>query len=177
MKKIIALFLLTVLGACAATGPTYQDAESSDFIRTNYSAVDKLVASPSIPIDRNIPVLIATVVSIDFMNQSSRFGRLLSEQIATRMTQLGFNVVEMKLRNNVYIREGAGELLLSRDVRDLSKNYNAQVVVVGNYAVASGFIYLTLKIVAVTDNRVLGAVNYVLPLTANNQALLAAPRE
>jgi len=83
----------------------------------------------------------------------------------------------MKLRNDVYIREGTGELLLSRDVRDLSKNYNAQAVVVGNYAVAAGYVYLTLKAVTVTDNRVVGAVNYQLPLTENNRALLAQQKE
>lgn len=173
MKKIIALLCAVVLTACT-TGPTYQAAETSELTQANYAAADKLVAATAVPIDKNLPVLIATVVNIDSLNQSSRLGRLISEQVATRLTQGGYNVVEMKLRNNVYIREGAGELLLSRDVRDLSKNYNAQVVVVGNYAVASGYVYLTLKAVTVTDNRVIAAVNYLLPLTENNKALLTA---
>jgi len=171
MKNIVALLCVAFLGACA-TGPTYQAAESSEFTEANYSAVDKLVSATAVPIDKNLPVLIATVVNIDSLNQSSRLGRLISEQVATRLTQRGYNVVEMKLRNNVYIREGTGELLLSRDVRELTKNYNAQVVVVGNYAVAAGYVYLTLKAVTATDNRVIAAVNYLLPLTENNKALL-----
>lgn len=177
MKKILTLLILVILSACAETGPNYQAAEQSDFTKANYGAVDKLITAPAVSIDKTVPLLVATVVNIDSMNQSSRFGRLISEQIATRLTQLGFNVVEMKLRNNVYIREGAGELLLSRDVRDLSKNYNAQVVVVGNYAVAAGYVYLTLKAVTATDNRVVGAVNYLLPITENNRVLLMQPRE
>jgi TolB-like protein len=172
MKKIIALLSATILTACTTTGPTYQEAETSEFTQANYSAVDKLVATTAILIDRNVPVLTATMVNIDSMSQSSRFGRLISEQIATRLTQRGYNVVEMKLRSNVYIREGTGELLLSRDVRELSRNYNAQVVVVGNYAVAAGYVYLTLKAVTATDNRVISAVNYLLPLTVNNKVLL-----
>jgi TolB-like protein len=176
MKKIASLLCALVLTACA-TGPTYQAAETSEFTQANYAAADKLLAATAVPVVKNAPLLIATMVNIDSLNQSSRFGRLISEQIATRLTQLGYNVVEMKLRNDVYIREGAGELLLSRDVRDLSKNYNAQVVVVGNYAVAAGYVYLTLKAVTVTDNRVVGAVNYLLPLTENNKALLAPSKE
>jgi TolB-like protein len=176
MKKIAAVLCAIVLTACA-TGPTYQAAQTSDFTQANYAAVDKLVAATAVPIVKNAPLLIATMVNIDSMNQSSRFGRLISEQIATRLTQLGYNVVEMKLRSDVYIKEGSGELLLSRDVRDLSKNYNAQVVVVGNYAVAAGYVYLTLKAVTVTDNRVVGATNYLLPLTENNRALLAPTKE
>lgn len=174
MKKIVFLLCAAVLTACAA-GPTYQTAETSELTQANYSAVDKLVAATAVPIDKNVPVLIATVVNIDSMNQSSRLGRLISEQVATRLTQRGYSVVEMKLRNNVYIREGAGELLLSRDVRELSKNYNAQVVVVGNYAVAAGYTYLTLKAVTATDNRVISAINYLLPLTEDNKALLVQP--
>jgi TolB-like protein len=129
----------------------------------------------AVPFEKDVPVLISTLVNIDSLNRSSRFGRLISEQIATRLTQRGYNIVEMKLRTNVYIQEGTGELLLSRDVRELSKNYSAQVVVVGNYAVAAGYVYLTLKAVTVTDNRVISAVNYLLPLTENNKALLGLP--
>jgi TolB-like protein len=176
MKKLASLLCAVVLTACA-TGPTYQAAETSEFTKANYAAVEKLVEATAVPVAKNAPLLIATMVNIDSLRQSSRFGRLISEQIATRLTQLGYNVVEMKLRNDVYIREGAGELLLSRDVRDLSKNYNAQVVVVGNYAVAAGYVYLTLKAVTVTDNRVVGAVNYLLPLTENNRALLEPAKE
>ncbi|BBO19641.1 MAG: hypothetical protein AMXMBFR31_02510 [Candidatus Desulfobacillus denitrificans] len=175
MRKTIVLLSAAVLSACA--GPSYQAAETSEFTQANYAAVDKLISAPAVPIEKNIPLLVATIVNIDALNQSSRLGRLVSEQIAARLTQRGYNVVEMKLRSNVYIREGTGELLLSRDVRDLSKSHNAQAVVVGNYAVASGYVYLTLKAVAVTDNRVVAAVNYLLPLTENNKALLAQQRE
>ena len=173
MKRIATLLCCIVLTACAS-GPTYQAAETSEFTQANYSAVDKLVTSTAVPIVKNAPLLVATIVNIDSLGQSSRFGRLISEQVATRLTQLGYSVVEMKLRNDVYIQEGTGELLLSRDVRNLSKTHNAQVVVVGNYAVAAGYVYvyLTLKAVTVTDNRVVTAVNYLLPLTENNRAML-----
>lgn len=172
MKRTASLLCAFALTACAA-GPTYQAAETSALTQANHAAVDRLMTITAIPVAKNAPVLVATLVNIDSLNQSSRFGRLVSEQIATRMTQLGYNVVEMKLRSDVYIREGAGEMLLSRDVRDLSKSYDAQVVVVGNYAVAAGYVYLTLKVVTVSDNRVVAAVNYQLPLTENNRALLA----
>jgi TolB-like protein len=175
MKRIATLLCWIVLTACAS-GPTYQAAETSEFTQANYSAVDRLVTSTAVPIVKNAPLLVATIVNIDSLGQSSRFGRLISEQIATRLTQLGYSVVEMKLRNDVYIQEGTGELLLSRDVRNLSKTHNAQVVVVGNYAVAAGYVYLTLKAVTVADNRVVAAVNYLLPLTDNNRAMLPQPR-
>jgi uncharacterized lipoprotein YajG len=106
MKAPLILLSIFVLTACA--GPTYQTAQNSDFTNANYAAVDKLESATAVPIDKNAPLLIATVVNIDSLSQSSRFGRLISEQVATRLTQQGYNVVEMKLRSNVYIKEGAG---------------------------------------------------------------------
>ena len=171
MKKIIILFAgVIALTSCA--GPTYKAAETSEFTQANYAAVDKLVDAMAMQIDKELPLLVAPLVNIDSLNQSSRLGRLVSEQIATRLTQRGYIVVEMKLRGNVYVREGTGELLLSRNVRELSKSYNGQVVVVGNYAVAAAYVYLTVKAVTVGDNRVIGAVNYLLPITENNNAML-----
>ena len=174
VKALVMIACVALVAGCASGGPSYEAAENSQLIKANYNAVDKLLSASAIHVDKNTPMLVATLVNIDNLTQSSRFGRLISEQVATRLTQSGFNVTEMKLRSNVYIREDTGELLLSRDVRDLSKNHNAQVVVVGNYAVSAGYAYITLKIVAVADNRVVSAVNYVLPLNETNQAMLAA---
>lgn len=170
MKNHLIASLVFFVSACA--GPTYYEAAVNDFTKANYAAVEQLLASTTVTIDKSVPVLVATLVNIDALNDTSRFGRLISEQVSTRFSQQGFNVVEMKIRSDIYIREGSGEMMLSRDVRDLSKNYKAQVVVVGNYALASGYVYLTLKVVALTDNRVISAVNYALPLTENNRVML-----
>lgn len=174
IKALATMACVVLFSGCASGGPSYEAAENSQLIKANHSAADKLLLAPAIYVDKNTPMLVATLVNIDNLTQSSRFGRLISEQVATRLTQSGFNVIEMKLRNNVYIREDAGELLLSRDVRDLSKSHNAQVVVVGNYAVSAGYTYVTLKMVAVADNRVVSAVNYVLPLNDTNRSMLSA---
>ncbi len=173
--KTIAILLCGFILASCSTEPTYLAAESSELIQANHAAVDKLMATTAMPIVKEVPLLVATLVNIDSLNHSSRLGRLVSEQIATRLTQKGYSVIEMKLRGDVYIREGAGELLLSRDVRNLSRNYDAQVVIVGNYAVASHYVYLTLKAVTVSDNRVIAAINYVLPLTGSNRVMLGLP--
>ena len=175
MKLLLVVLIAAALTACAA-GPSYDAAKTSEFSEANYAAAEKLMSSiAAVPIDRSIPILVATMVNIDSMKQSSRFGRLISEQLTTRLTQLGYHVVEMKLGDNVYVREGTGELLLSRDVQKLTKSYNVQLVLVGNYAVANEYTYLTLKAVTAADNRVVSAVNYLQPITSNNRVMLTAP--
>jgi TolB-like protein len=170
MNRLAILLSAVLLSACAGLG-------ASGFTQANHEAVDALVAAPSVPIEKDVPLLVATVVNVDSMHHTSRFGRLVAEQVAARLAQHGYHVVEMKMRSDIYIREGTGELLLSRDVRDLVlNNYRAQVVVVGNYAVSRDTVYLTLKAVTVADNRVIAAVNYQLPLTEGNAVLLSPPK-
>jgi TolB-like protein len=172
MKHLASILVACLLAACATVDDP-ESKKSSAFTRANYEAIDSLMND--IPaIDRKYPILIATMVDIDALERSSRLGRLVSEQISTRLTQLGYGVVEMRLRNGVYIREGEGELLLSRDVRVLSQNHSAQVVIVGSYAAAANHVYLTLKAVTPANNRVIAATNYLLPLTENTRTLLSA---
>lgn len=178
MKKILflALFALIVPGAvfAASTGATR-------LLDANYKAVEQLVASipPTKALSKAKPIIVTTVVNVDDLG-ASRFGRMLAEQIGTRMTNLGYSVVELKLREKIFVKQGVGELMLSREVKDLSSSQRAQAVVVGTYAESGGGVYpgsgggvfVTLKIVGVTDNVVIAAHDYVLPLDGNVRSLL-----
>jgi len=173
MRQFVSVLAVCLLAACATVNDP-ESGKSSAFTRANHGAIETLM--DDIPaIDRKYPIIVATMVDIDALERSSRLGRLVSEQISTRLTQLGYSVVEMRLRNGIYIRESEGELLLSRDVRVLSQNHSAQVVVVGSYAAAANHVYLTLKAVTPADNRVIAATNYLLPLTENTRTLLDEP--
>lgn len=176
MNARLAAFLVAaaLAAGCSAPLSTYDAARRSEFTQANYDAIDALMAS--VGDTGGGTVLVATVVNIDALGQSSRFGRLVGEQIATRLAREGYDVAEIKLRQSVGVREGVGEMMLSRDVRELTKKHDARLVIVGSYAVAATHVYLTLKAVSAADGRVLSAWNYTLPITDNTRALLAAQR-
>ena len=46
----------------------------------------------------------ATLVNIDALDRSSTLGRLVSEQVAARFAQQGRAMVELKLRQAMYMR-------------------------------------------------------------------------
>jgi TolB-like protein len=73
----------------------------------------------------------------------------------------------MKLRTNVFIRADSGEFLLSRDLAEISTKHRAQAVVVGTYAVASKKVYLTTRVINVSDGRVLSSYDYDIPITSD----------
>jgi len=115
---------------------------------------------------------VATFVDLDRLEHSSTLGRMLAEQVAARFTQQGYPVIELKLRGSVFVQEGKGELLLSREVKELSLAHNVQAVVVGTYASGPGRLFLNLKIVRPTDNRVLSAHDVAMDLDETTTTLL-----
>jgi hypothetical protein len=77
------------------------------------------------------------MVSVDDLNQSSTFGRLASQLISNRLSQQGYLVQDATLMRALVVRPETGEIVLSRDARNLSGSVHAQAVVAGTYAVAT----------------------------------------
>jgi len=81
-------------------------------------------------------------------------------------------VIELLLRNNVYIKSREGEFLLSRQVKNLVLEHDASAVLTGTYAVGSKHVYVTAKLIRTADNVVLAAYDYNLPLGPDTKKLL-----
>jgi TolB-like protein len=143
----------------------------TNLIGLNERAADALLQYA--PLDAEQPVLVATLVSVDRLTESSRLGRIFSEQIAGRLVHRGLKVTELKLRENLLLQRDQGELLLSREVREVSQSQDAQAVVVGTYAVSTSVVYVSLKLVNPVGNIVVAAHNYAVPMDENVRALLA----
>ena len=179
--------LLTVLAGVVLAGcannsapvrvePTYQEAASSQFIQSSRDAVTKLTTGFDMNSLGGGPVLVATVVNVNDLSRAAPLGRTLSEQYATSMAASGFNVKEIKLRGDVFVREGTGELLLSRELKDIARNHNASMVLVGTYSAAANFTYVSLKLVRTEDTRIIRGYDYALPNDRDVQRLLAVQR-
>lgn len=157
-------------------GPTYEEAAASQFLDSNRDAVTKLTAGFDLGSLGQGPVLVATVVNVNDLSRSAPLGRTLSEQYASHMAATGFNVKEIKLRGDVFVREGAGELLLSREIKDIARSHNASLVLVGTYSAAANFTYISLKLVRTEDSRIIRGHDYALPNDRDVQRLLQVPR-
>ena len=179
--------LLTALAAALMAGcayntapvrtePTYQEAASSQFLQANADAVGKLVAGFDVSTLGGGPVLVATVVNVNDMSRAAPLGRTLSEQYASVMSAKGFNVKEIKLRGDVFVKEGTGELLLSREIKDIARSQNATLVLVGTYSAAANFTYVSLKLVRTEDSRIVRGHDYALPNDRDVQRMLTVPR-
>ena len=184
MKALATLGTITGLVVVAlATGcaDTYtgdsvtrarQPAIDSDIVATSYMAAERLLNGSRQPMDKEKPILVASLVNVANLPQSSNLGRIISEQIASRLTQLGYQTREMKFRGSFLIRSGQGEFILSRALLDISRKQEAQAVIAGVYAVAKTGVYLTLRLIRAEDSVVVASYDYVLPLGPDTMAML-----
>lgn len=152
--------------------PTWEQAASNPLIPANYRAADGLLAQISRSIGKSQSLIIATVVNIDNLDQSSTLGRLISEQVSARFTQAGYRMIEMKFRNNVYVKRSQGELMLTREINDLALSHDAQAVIVGTYGQSSDSVFINLKVIQPASNIVLAVQDYILPLDSSTKSLL-----
>lgn len=152
-------------------GPTLGTMLRPNLVEASYRATDALLQA--VALDPAQPVLVATLVNVDRLSESSRLGRIVAEQIAGRMVQRGLRVTELKLRETLAMRRDQGELLLSRELREVGQAHGAQAVVVGTYAVSARQLYISLKLVNPLGNAVVAAHDYAVPMDDDVRSLLA----
>jgi TolB-like protein len=167
--------VLALLGGCAdlysQPSASASAVEDTDIRGANYAAAEQLVGSGG-GLDRRANLVGATFVNIIDLDDSSAMGKLIAEQIGSRLTQLGYRMVELKLRNDIFIQERGGEYMLSRTVQDISAEHDAQAVIAGTYAVARDRVYVKASVIEPSSNVVMASYDYELPLGRNLRALL-----
>jgi TolB-like protein len=138
---------------------------SGGLVAASYYIADTLENNLMQPISPTEALLVATFVNVNNLEQSSTFGRIISEQIASRFAQKGYRIIEMKLRQTaVFVEEGKGEFLLSRDLRAISKEHNCPAVIVGTYAEGFRTLYVSARVVRTSDGVVIASSDYGMPI-------------
>ena len=166
---VVALCLSLLMGCAAQHTYTGTDYSDGNLVAVGYTIADQLAAPEGFArsIGPSDLLIVASFVNVNNLEESSSFGRIIAEQITSRFVQRGHKVIELKLRqDSIFIREGHGEFLLSRDIRALSKTYSAAAVVVGTYAEGGDRLYVSARIVRPTDNIIISAYDAGIPMDA-----------
>lgn len=185
MKSIClpgALASALLLGACAGTphhAPAQQQVPSirNPLIASNYQAAEVLIKQLNAQTTSIQSLIVTTIVNIDELSTSSTFGRLSSEQIAAHFAQTGYSIVEMKLRDFVYMQQNQGELMLTREIQEVAKKHNAQAIVAGTYALGSDRVFVNLKVIQPNTNLVLAVHDYSFPLDNDLRTMTRGPQK
>jgi TolB-like protein len=167
--------------ACASSKPVFKGGASEteaavsgepNLVNVSYDMADSLISNLREPLARNKIILVASFVDVRYMQRSSNFGRMMSEYVCSRLGQKGYKVIELKLRNAIYVREKGGEFLLSRSVKEISHAHGAQAVVVGTYAQAMTNVYISARVVQADGGEIISSCDIKLPLDVGLRSML-----
>ena len=174
VRSAILIALLLVLNACAALDDA-DPAPEPDLSSLAHQAAERIMASEP-DMTRYSPMIAATFVDIDDLGQSSTFGRISAEIIASALAHQGMSVREVKMGDSMFIEENLGELILSRQVQQLSDEHDARSILMGTYAEGRDFLYVSARLVGTENAVVLGTADFRLPVDNHIRSLLGVGR-
>ncbi|MEE4380286.1 MAG: FlgO family outer membrane protein [Candidatus Competibacteraceae bacterium] len=176
--SLITALLVVAFGTVGCASSSNSEISSTkqdnDLVTESYQAADFLIDQVPWLREQRGPVLVATFVDVNALESSSALGRIVAEQVASRFAQEGFTVIDMKLRDNIFIQQNGGEFMLSRDVRALSQTHNASAILAGTYAVGRRSVYVSARLIRASDSLILSGYDYSLPMGPDTRALLAS---
>lgn len=166
MKRLCFLLVLLTFVACSRQKPVVMPDEHDTYSptqRTCYAIADRLADQLRMKNIKTLKIIKVTFVNIDNVNQSSTSGRSYAEYISTRLCQLGYKVLELKIRaRDIKIKPYTGELLLSYQQKALAKKYDASAALIGYYKTQRFWNYeqdvsIFARIIDINDNTLLAA--------------------
>lgn len=159
-----------------ATAPAVLPSDDVHLIRETYNAVNAMINSARIPLTDHKRIVVATFVDLDDLRTTSQFGRMSSEMVGNRLSQMGYATVSVNLRRDLAIVQDRGEFLLSRDLSQIQTEHAADAVVVGTYVVSGSGndqrVIVSLRMIDVTDNSLLAGTNYEMTVGPRLRTLL-----
>ena len=105
MSLAIAAMLLS---GCANKPEAISGTEElNPLISSSYAAADRLLTAGAKQdlLSKNKRVLVASWVDVNQVSRTSIFGKMMAEQLASRLVQQGIAVMEVKLRSSLFITE------------------------------------------------------------------------
>ena len=160
----LAALVVIQTGCSSRNGPValapVKARPATDITASSYAAADALMAQIKPVLELDTPLIVASVVNLNRLDESSPLGRLIAEQVAGRFTQAGYRVLEVKLRNQLYLKRNEGDLVLTREIRDIAKQHHARAIVAGTYADSADRVFVNMKIIEFETNVVLAAFDY-----------------
>lgn len=141
---------------------------------SSYEAAEYLSKQAVNKINPHTPIAVGTLSDVNAMETSSALGRLIAEQIASRLVHLGHTVAEVRLRNAINVKAGrdSGEYMTSRDPSFLAPTTNVGAIVTGTYTVGSEHVHINLRLIDVNSGRIVSAYDYQLENEDNVRELV-----
>ncbi|WP_372740680.1 FlgO family outer membrane protein [Neptunomonas sp.] len=171
-----ALVSTVLLTGCASDKVTRVVDAKVDLVDVIDNVSSALLSSAVKGMSKERTILATSFVNIDDLQESSTFGRLVGDTVASDLVNSGYNVMEVRLRNSLFMQPRLGEFMLSRELRNVGAEHDAQAVLVGTYAIGGDYVYVNVRLVSVVNSQVLSSHDFRLPLNRDIRKMLMSGR-
>lgn len=169
---LLAVILLLAAGCVRQGGGRTVNIVTPDFFGISEDLAVQLTAGLRQPLGDNGRLIMSTMVDIDDLYRTTRFGRTLTEAMATRLFKHGFGVIEVRKASELLIKGQGGELILSRDARLLAGKHNAVALVTGTYALTPETVIVNVRFIDAGGQDVLSVAGLEIQRSRAINALL-----
>ncbi|MGI9275503.1 MAG: FlgO family outer membrane protein [Endozoicomonas sp.] len=164
VPRLILVLSVALLGACK-TQPVYKEPERIDLVGISKNAAATLASKVSNTLPQGSTILSTSLADINSLSSTSTLGRILAEQLSSSLSDQGYQLIEIKMRNSVFISDQqGGEFTLSRKLAAVSASHNANAILTGTYAVGSKTVYINARLIDSSNSLVLSTVDFQLPI-------------
>lgn len=139
-----------------------------NMVEHNYQAADILINNASPALKLSSPIIVAALEATNLLpgEKTSAFGKVTTDQVATRFVQLGYNVRDLSQNVGDAVHES------QRMAIDRASASGADILLTGSYMISQYDILVNLRLVDVKQGRVISATDYRLPLGSDTYQLL-----
>lgn len=174
MKCLICVVvLLAGLTGCLGVSAFHarEARPAAELPEATYRAADHLHAQLKGSEVSAYPMLAAVFVDSADVEQTTDLGRLLSEQVASRLSQHGYSIVEMQLRAaQLALRPEGGIFALSRDIAQVQADVQGYSILLGTYTIVERQIFVNARILRTSDGVALASSDFSLPYIRSRPA-------
>lgn len=190
-KLLIVLIMVFLVAAGAVSAQEEQPAQNPKPIYTMLlkpqgsatpaGNLNALVTFLADQLERNVdkkaqhqPIVITTFVNLDNLRETSRLGRLLSENLMHEMHVRRWSIVDFRLVSNLLITE-SGEFSLARDMKKIKETYRVGGIVTGTYLITNDTVMVNARFMDTDTGMVLSTGQVAIPTEGNELLLYNAP--
>lgn len=166
---IPALVLVTLSGC---SWNRYQEVKDTDLIEVSQDATCELRDKLARIVPQNSLIVVSTLLNVDNLNQTSAFGRIVSDQIASAFHDAGHQIIGMEMPIDLFVMKDGGEIALTDDTKAKLRKQQAAVLVGGVYAPGKKNTYVSLRVVDIYSKRVISTYDFSVPMGPDAKLLL-----
>ncbi|VAX21735.1 hypothetical protein MNBD_NITROSPINAE02-816 [hydrothermal vent metagenome] len=172
LKLLIAVISIGVtLSACVSSVRAAPRPGGADTFGTRFMAytLRTQLRQPDI---FDSPIVVTTFADLNNLNQSSVFGRVIAEQLLDELHRAGFTVSEIRKGRDIFMKEALGEMILSRNARNVLSKSSARAVIAGTYVVTTKSVIINARLLDINSPLILSSSSYSLKMTEELKKLL-----